>query len=345
MFNKYKGKGLTGLANLGNTCYINSGIQILSHCYEFQEKLNSIDQELEDNVDVTFLKEYIDLRNIMWKSNCKIAPSRFLKIIHLISEKKDRPLFTGYSQQDLPEFLLFIIDCFHNSIKKKMKVEINGVVKNEKDKINNECYKVLKHTYENEYSIIYDLFYGMYVTNIYNLKGKKVSFRPDPFLTLDLPIPEYNNNKDISIYDCLDLFCNDELLDGENMWLDETQNKKIEVKKKIVFWKLPDILIVVLKRFHFVKKTNQNKKKYMLIDVPIKELDLTKYMIHKTKNVYELFGVCNHMGKGSDSGHYTSNVLNANGKWYNFNDTFVKEISNSKIVTPNGYCFFFRKKT
>ena len=35
------------------------------------------------------------------------------------------------------------------------------------------------------------------------------------------------------------------------MWLDEKQNKKIEVKKKIVFWKLPEVLIVVLKRFHF----------------------------------------------------------------------------------------------
>ena len=86
------------------------------------------------------------------------------------------------------------------------------------------------------------------------------------------------------------------------------------------------------------------KKKSMLIDVPIKELNLTKYMIHKTKTVYNLFGVCNHMGRGSDSGHYTSNVLNANGKWYNFNDTNVTEISGNKIVTPNGYCFFFRKK-
>ena len=114
----------SGIANLGNTCYINSGLQVLSHCYEFQEKLNEIDHELENNIDVTFLKEYIDLRDIMWKNNCKIAPSRFLKIIHIISEKKDRPLFTGYAQQDLPEFLLFIIDCFHNSIKKKMKLEI-----------------------------------------------------------------------------------------------------------------------------------------------------------------------------------------------------------------------------
>ena len=38
----YADKGLTGLVNMGNTCFVNTCIQILSHTYELNELLDSM---------------------------------------------------------------------------------------------------------------------------------------------------------------------------------------------------------------------------------------------------------------------------------------------------------------
>ncbi len=37
---KYCNRGLSGLANVGNSCYLNSCMQVLSHTYEFNDFLN-----------------------------------------------------------------------------------------------------------------------------------------------------------------------------------------------------------------------------------------------------------------------------------------------------------------
>ena len=86
-------------------------------------------------------------------------------------------------------------------------------------------------------------------------------------------------------------------------------------------------------------------KKQNLVTTPLTDVDLSKYVkgYNKKSYVYDLYGVANHSG-GSLGGHYTAYVKNANGKWYEFNDTNINEIKKERIVSTKSYCFFFRKK-
>ena len=65
-----------------------------------------------------------------------------------------------------------------------------------------------------------------------------------------------------------------------------------------------------------------------MVDFPLKNLDLSKYVVGYDKNSfkYDLYGICNHSG-GSAGGYYTAYVKNANDKWYLFNDTNVDEVN------------------
>ena len=83
-----------------------------------------------------------------------------------------------------------------------------------------------------------------------------------------------------------------------------------------------------------------------MIDFPLNNLDLSKYVIgyNKETYIYDLYAVCNHSGSVL-GGHYTSFVKNANNKWYHYNDTNVTEVTDERhIVSPKAYCFFYRKR-
>ena len=341
-FDNYKNKGLTGLANLGNTCFINSCMQILSHTYELNNFLNdeTYKKKLNNKHDSILLIEWDNLRKIMWDNNCIISPNKFISVTQKIAHIKNRDLFTGFSQNDLPEFLLFLIDCFHTALSREINMTIKGNVQNERDEIAVKCFEKIKQMYSKEYSEIWNLFYAVNVSEIWNNETNvKIKVNPEPYFMIDLPIP--SNNKSPSLIDCFEHYVEGEVMEGENAWYNDETKEKINIRKKIQFWSFPQILVIDFKRFN-----SRNQKNQILITFPLDNLDLSKYVIgyKKSSYIYELYGVCNHSG-GVLGGHYTAYVKNANGIWYHFNDTNVNEVEkNESIISPKAYCLFYRKK-
>ena len=337
---KYRNNGLSGLANLGNTCFINSCIQILSHTYELNNFLDNENyiKKLKNKYDSALLIEWDNLRKLLWSKNCIISPGKFIKTIQKVAQLKDMDIFTGYSQNDVSEFLLFLIDCFHNSLSREIKITISGDPKNDTDKLALKCFEMIKNTYSKDYSEIWNLFYAVNVSEIKRIdNGKVLSINTEPFFMVDLPIPP--NNKSPSLIDCFDYYVEGEIIEN---YKDEETNELVDIKKSISFWSFPNILVIDLKRFN-----NRSQKNQIHINFPLNNLDLSKYVIgYKNEDFkYELYGVCNHSGS-TMGGHYTSYVKNANEKWYHFNDTSVSEIGiNESIISSKAYVLFYRKKT
>jgi len=330
-FDKYKNKGVSGLTNLGNTCFINSTIQILYHTYELTEFCDSLQFQVNSD-DFLLLKEWYDLRNLLWSKRCVVSPNRFVNILHVVSAKKNISIFSDFSQNDASEFLLFLINTFHNGLPKiktfKKKAQgIDGI-----------CQTYLESIMKNnDYSKINDLFYGLKITLL--TCGEKISIVPEPFFVFHLPIPESNEP---TIEECFDLYMKDEVLEGDNGMINDETNEKENALKQTFIWDFPTILIVDFQRFklfNFVARKKQNFIHYSTT------LDLSKYIKGKNEGLeykYELYGISNHSGN-VNGGHYTSHIKNMNGKWYNYNDTFVKEINESEIFSPKAYCLFYRK--
>jgi ubiquitin C-terminal hydrolase len=343
------GNGLTGLANLGNTCFINSCMQVLSHTRELNHFLDKDNGTYKDRMSVYHNKDYLldskllvewdNLRKLMWQKDQLISPGGFVKAVQCVAKAKKRDIFTGYAQNDLPEFLLFILDTFHNGMRREVDMVISGQIKSKRDELAKSCFEMMKTMYSNEYSEILDIFYGIHVSQIIQ-HDTMVSVKPEPYFIVDLPMCEKNGS---TIYKCFEKYCEGEKLEGENGWFNEKSKKIENAEKRIMFWSLPKVLVIDLKRFR-----PDGRKIQVPIDIEVDELDLSDFVEgYENKDCkYELYGVCNHSG-GTLGGHYTATVRTktiSKNEWHLFNDTNVSKVNFDGKNNTSGYCLFYRKK-
>ena len=335
-----------GIYNLGNTCFLNTCLQILLHSYE----LHTLPLEICNTtiVEAKFVEQWILLLKEMIPENENeqikepFSPNAMIAWVQHIAKLQNRMLFTGNSQNDMTEFLLFFMDCFHTCFQRSIDTQIRGQIENETDNMAVECYKMIADTYKKEYSEIRELFYGISVSKLIDVKdtSRVLHLKPESFFILDLPIDGPN------IYTCLQKYTTPELLEKENAWFNEKTGLKQDVYKQIVFWNFPPILVISLNRFYIDIEHNCLLKNMHLVDFPIDTLDLSSFVqgYHSSTFQYELYGVCNHIGDIM-GGHYSAFVKTYKNEWFHCNDHIIEKVENIQhIITPMAYCLFYRKK-
>ena len=329
-----KNKGLCGFHNIGNTCYLNTALQCLIHTYPLTEYFLSNNF---DNKNI-LVNEFIKLISVINDENCTISPNSLIKSVMKRGHEKKMDI-KFLLQNDVQEFLIFFIDELHEEIKKNVTMTITGRVLNDTDKMALKSMKSWNSFFKNNYSKIIELFYGQTVS-IIKVNNIVKSENYGPLCFFSLPIPINLINKTINIYDCFDLFCKTELLREDNQWKCDKTNKYYDAEQITKIWKYPQIMIINLKRFDF----NQNKIN-VNIDFPIKNLNLSNFCIgyNNNKSIYDLYAICNHRGN-LNNGHYYAYCKHKNNKWYNFNDSDIKEIKEESLITNKAYCLFYKLK-
>ncbi|EMS64211.1 Ubiquitin carboxyl-terminal hydrolase 8 [Triticum urartu] len=149
-----------------------------------------------------------------------------------------------------------------------------------------------------------------------------------------------------SLYACLEAFIKEEPLGPEDMWYCPGCKEHRQASKKLDLWRLPEILIIHLKRFSYSRYTKNKLDTY--VDFPIHDLDLSSYIRDRSgqmSNHYQLYAVSNHYGS-MGGGHYTAYVYNdGKKKWYDFDDRCVSGLENEdSIKTSAAYVLFYRRE-
>ncbi|XP_066436596.1 ubiquitin carboxyl-terminal hydrolase 20 [Eleutherodactylus coqui] len=109
-----KPRGLTGMKNIGNSCYMNAALQALSNCPPLTQFFLECGGLVRTDKKPALCKSYQKLVSELWhkKRPSYVVPSSLSHGIKLVN-----PLFRGYAQQDTQEFLRCLMDQLHEELK------------------------------------------------------------------------------------------------------------------------------------------------------------------------------------------------------------------------------------
>ncbi|KAL0225406.1 hypothetical protein RCL1_003318 [Eukaryota sp. TZLM3-RCL] len=189
--------GVSGLSNLGNTCFMNSCIQCLSNCDPLTQF--SLSDEYVSLINTTnpigsggkIARAWKDTITQLHKGTCSVVrPDRLKHEVGAVATQ-----FIGYRQHDAQEFLSFLLDYLHedlNQVVRKPYYDTEIDENLDENLIAQETWK--RHLSRNQSKIL-DLFTGLFKSQLECPDCKKIAITFDPTNVISVPIPDKSNFK------------------------------------------------------------------------------------------------------------------------------------------------------
>jgi ubiquitin C-terminal hydrolase len=339
---------MQGIENLGSTCAINSLIQVITR----NDILRTIilNNTFADNTISGQLKEIIDL---MYVRDNSIVPRKFLHTFYNIF----KDIFYPGEQIDIGELWTYLSDKIADEIETSAGMQATrakfvfedqltqGVIYKDDVEFHNafvSC-KLLKKKYEYYYnkfntkiSVWQENTQGFYLNTTRCLYCNSTFYNFEPFTSLNLDIPADIAHPKIS--DMITNSLKEEIIQCDD-WFCSTCNKNTAYKKSTKLWKLPDVFVIMIKRFMNTHEKN---------NTPITINDYLNFnkgsvLSNKKDVIYDFSSVALHFGS-LHGGHYSAICNTPNGDIL-YDDRSVHNISGFKDNSQSAYMVVYTKKS
>ena len=329
-----------GLKNLGNTCYMNASLQALKATAplfryftsgKYKQDINTANLLGHKGQLVTALFSVFKLLSNPDYFSSYCAPSDFKEKISFLN-----PMFEGSEQHDASEFIGFLLDGCHEDLKQSRTSIQNPKTEQEWEQSSLLEYSTFSYTdyITKNQSIISELLMGQFASKLTCLTCKMTSTSFSMFSQLSVPVVDPN---ECLLEDCIQDYSQIETLTGNNQWKCSRCKTTRDASKTLELTRLPNILIVHLKRFAF----DGNFKRKLGGKVIFPSYNLKIKDAFGTTTKYDLYGIVYQFG-GLDSGHYTS-ACKYMDKWLYFDDTRISHSNDKEFDYKAAYILFYVK--
>lgn len=180
-------------------------------------------------------------------------------------------------------------------------------------------------------TVIHDIFEGTLTNETKCLTCETVTSKDESFLDLSVDI-DLNS----SISACLRNFSSTELLNKQDKFNCDVCCTLQEAKKRLRVKRLPNVLLLHLKRFKYFEAAQRYRKLSHRVMFPFQlRLTNTSDEAENADRLYDLSAVVIHIGSGPNHGHYIC-FVKTHGHWMMFDDEAVEVIPESQIATVFG---------